>query len=178
MGSINPNGSFKDSKTTRHLGHVITKVDSTRDLTVVEVAVTGVISTANLGMSGVYFAPANTPYMSGLTLTRRDADNSVERQKFTDDDTAAGNLEWQVTRKISGNHVSVSTMETDGSLGRAQSISERKVFFNESDRTKTSGFSDWTIFNAAGSGVGASTGTTDTDITPAATFDGVDGESV
>jgi hypothetical protein len=118
------------------------------------------------------------PATSGLTMSERTADNSVEREKYTDTGVASGNLEWDYTRKVAGNHVSISKVEATSSLGEAETISERKVFFNESDRNQTSSFSDWQIFNASGTAVGAGTGTTDTDTSPAATFDGADGESV
>ncbi len=56
-------------------------------------------------------------------------------------------------------------------IGPMETITERKVFFIDSDRGKVSGFADWTIFSASGIAVGTSEGTTDTDITPNATFD-------
>lgn len=118
------------------------------------------------------------PATSGMTATQRNADNSVERQLYTDTGAASGHLEWDVTRTPAGTHVSIAKLEADGSIGGGVSISERKVFFNESDRNKSTGFSDWQIFNASGVAVGAGTGTTDTDITPAATFDGTAGEAV
>jgi hypothetical protein len=112
----------------------------------------------------------------------------VERQKFTHDATASGNLEHDVTRKISGIHVSVSHREavleqnktpiqaatgvlSADALGPMETVTERKIFFLDSDRGKKAGFADWNIFDAAGTAVSAASGTTDTDITPNATFD-------
>lgn len=172
MGSLN-NGQpiGKDQKTTRHLGHVLNITSSTADLSVTSVSNSGTISTIGANTRGVHFAPGgNGTYTSGMALSRRTADNSVERQKFTETGQASGYLTWDYTRKISAEHVSVATVRTPGSLGPTQSDTERKVFFVQSDRTKSSGFADWTIFNAAGVAVGAS-GTTDTDVTPTATFD-------
>lgn len=115
---------------------------------------------------------ANTgPATSGMAYSEIHADNSVERQKFTSTGAASGALSWEYTRKIDGIHVSVSTVEADGSLGGAKTVSERKVFFVESDRNKSSNFSDWNIYTS-GVAVGAGEGTTDTDTSPAATFDG------
>lgn len=113
---------------------------------------------------------------------------SVEREKFTADATASGNLEHDVTRKISGIHTSVSHREAvlqqnktglqiasgvlgADALGPMETVTERKVFFLESDRNKSSNFAAWTIFNSSGIPVGAADGTTDTDISPNATFD-------
>lgn len=116
---------------------------------------------------------ANTgPATSGMAYSEIHADNSVERQKFTSTEAASGALSWEYTRKLDGTHVSVSTVEADSSLGEAESVSERKVFFVEADRNKTSGFADWQIYDNSGNAVGAGEGTTDTDTSPAATFDG------
>ena len=108
---------------------------------------------------------------SGVDVAAPNTDTSVEREKFTVDGTVAGNLGWEYTRKISGEHTSVSSLETISSLSPAETITERKVFFLPSDRDKSSGFADWTIFDVTGEAVGATTGTTDTDITPSGTFD-------
>jgi len=108
---------------------------------------------------------------SGMSIAERAADNSVEREKFTETGTASGYLSWEYTRKISGEHVSVSTVRAPGSLGPTQSDTERKIFFLPSDRGKSSLFADWQIFNADGEAVGADDGTTDTDSDPTATFD-------
>lgn len=111
------------------------------------------------------------PATSGMIYAEIHADNSVERQKFTSTEAESGALSWGYTRKLDGTHVSVSTVEADSSLGEAETVTERKVFFIETDRGKTSGFADWNIYTS-GTAVGAGEGTTDTDTSPAATFDG------
>lgn len=108
---------------------------------------------------------------SGVDTSVANTDTSVELEKFTVDGTTTGNLGWEITRKISGEHVSVSALEARSSLGPADTITERKVFFLPTDRGLSAGFADWTIFDSTGEAVGASTGTTDTDITPSGTFD-------
>lgn len=112
---------------------------------------------------------------------------SVEREKFTADSTSSGNLEHDVTRKISGIHTSVSHREailqqnktplqiasgvlSANTLGPMETVTERKIFFLDSDRGLTSGFADWTIFSASGIPVTAASGTTDIDISPNATY--------
>jgi hypothetical protein len=172
MGSLN-NGQpiRKDQKTTRHLGHILNITSSDADLSVTSVSNSGSISTVGANTRGVHFAPGgNGTHTSGIALNRREVDNSVNRQLFTETGQASGYLSWDYTRKISGEHVSVSTVRAPDALGPTQSDTERKVFFVASDRGKSSNFADWTIFNAAGVAVGAS-GTTDTDVTPTATFD-------
>lgn len=172
MGSLN-NGQHisKDTKTVRHLGHQLTIVDSQEDLTVAEVSNSGTIRTVGEDTTGVVFARSSTTYTSGLALDAMTADNSVERQKFTSTEAESGALSWEYTRKLDGTHISVSTVEADSSLGEAETVTERKVFFIETDRGKTSGFADWNIYTS-GTAVGAGEGTTDIDTSPAATFDG------
>ena len=92
-----------------------------------------------------------------------------------------------MTRKFSGVHVSISHREAvlqqnktplqiasgvlgADAIGPMETVTERKVFYIESDRGKSSNFADWTIFNSSGIPVGANDGTTDTDISPNATF--------
>lgn len=108
---------------------------------------------------------------SGVDTSAPSVDTSVEREKFTVDGTSSGNLEWQYTRKISSEHASISSLEARDSIGPSETITERKVFFIASDRNRTADFADWTIFDATGEAVGATSGTTDTDITPSGTFD-------
>lgn len=110
--------------------------------------------------------------VTGVDTTVANTDTSVEIQKYTEDSTANGSLSWQYTRKISGIHTSVSTLRADpSSQSRANTHTERKIFFTAGDRGKSTGFDDWTIFDSTGEAVGATTGTTDTDITPTGTFD-------
>jgi hypothetical protein len=108
---------------------------------------------------------------SGVDVSVPSVDTSVEREKFTVDGSVDGNLSWQYTRKIHGEHTSVSELEARDALGPAETITERKIFFLPSDRGETSGFADWNIFDNIGEAVGATPGTTDTDVTPSGTFD-------
>lgn len=116
---------------------------------------------------GLIHAPAGT-HTSGMTLSQRSADNSVERANFTVTGSASGQLEYDVTRHM-GIHTSVSHMVATGSLGPNVTSTERKIFFLDSDRNLSSGFSDWNIFDSNGASVGAGAGTTDVDVTPMAT---------
>jgi hypothetical protein len=157
MGSLSPSGTVIPQLDIRH---------SHRDT---DIKVTSVIN------------PALDETVASLPL-------SVEREKFTADASSSGNLLHHVTRKISGIHVSVSKREAilqqnktaiqiasgvlgSNAIGPMETITERKAFFLDSDRDKTSGLAAWTIFSASGVPVGEAEGTTDTDITPNATFD-------
>lgn len=112
----------------------------------------------------------NITSQSGVDVSVPNTDTTVERQKFTSTGVASGSLAWQATRKISGIHSSVTEIEADSSLGPSEAVSERKIFFLPSDRNLSSGFADWTVFDTAGEATGATTGTTDTDVTPSGTF--------
>lgn len=94
-------------------------------------------------------------FTSGLSLSQQTADNSVERAKFTVTDNEWGQLELNVVRN-EGRHVSVSHMVATGSLGANLTSTERKLFHPDA----------WTIYSVAGEAVGATDGTTDTDVTP------------
>ena len=158
MGSLSPSGLRIPQRDVRyrHVGSYVS-----------ETSITGVPLNTQISTSGI----------------------SVEREKFTANGLPGGNLEHDVTRKISGIHVSVSHREavlqqnktpqqaatgvlSADAIGGMETITERKIFFLDSDRNKKSGFADWNIFDAAGTAVSAASGTTDTDITPNATFDG------
>ena len=108
--------------------------------------------------------------ISGVDTSVANTDTSVEIEKFTVDGSTSGNLGWEYTRKISSEHTSVSALEARATLGPAETITERKIFFLASDRNLSSGFADWNIFDSVGEAVGATPGTTDTDITPSGTF--------
>lgn len=157
MGSLSPSGLRIPQKDTRyrHVGSYISQT-----------SITGVALNTQISSSGI----------------------SVERQKFTANGLAGGNLEHDVTRKISGIHVSVSHREGilqgnktglqiasgvlgGDALGPMETVTERKVFFLDSDRGKSSGFSDLTIYSPSGYLPGSWAGTTDTDISPTPTFD-------
>lgn len=93
------------------------------------------------------------PATSGIPFTKREVDTSVNRQLFTEDGTASGSLSWEYTRTVDI-HTSVSTLLSQNT-GPAETVTERVVFA-----------SGWLIFDATGEAVGASAGTTDTDVTP------------
>lgn len=107
---------------------------------------------------------------SGVDTTVLNTSTSIELSLYTSDGTSSGNLSWEYTRKISGEHVSVSTVEVASTLGPSETVTERKVFFLPPDRGATTNLSDWQIFSSAGEAVGAAVGTTDTDVTPSGTF--------
>lgn len=132
----------------------------------------------------------NRTSITGVAIdeTIKNTSTSVEREKFTTDATSSGNLEHDVTRKIAGIHVSVSHRESvlhqnktglqtasgvlgANALGPMTTINEKKKFFLDSDRNRKSGFANWNIYSASGIPVTAASGTTDTDISPTATFD-------
>lgn len=151
MGSLTPSGTAISQVDARF------RIANGKEIKKVVVAVDGSTTTATIDNSSI----------------------STNRAIFTADATASGNLEHDVTRNIAGIHVSVSHRESllqqnktgaqiaSGVPGDImQSITERKIFFLDSDRNKTSGFSDLTIFNAGGEAVGGAAGTTDTDVTP------------
>jgi hypothetical protein len=106
---------------------------------------------------------------SGMTIAERSADNSVEREKFTVTALASGQLACDVGRAM-GLHTSLSHMVATGSLGPNISSTEQKTFWLPSDRSKTTGFAAWNIFDSTGSSVNADNGTTNTDVTPDATY--------
>lgn len=100
----------------------------------------------------------------GMSREEQNTSTSVEREKFTHDGTSSGLLQWQYSR-AQGIHNSLSNIRAVDTVGGSYTTSERKVFF-----VGESGLGDWNIFNAQGLAVGATNGTTDTDITPAACF--------
>lgn len=181
MGSLN-NGQpiLKTNNVLRvhHQGDLL-KLGNTELDTNVVIVNSGVIRNIGQNTLGVAWQPDNTVSvtLSGLSAARRNADNSVEREKFTVTGLPSGNLLHVATRKIAGIHTSVSNREATNTLAPYETITERKIFYVDSDRTKSSGFADWTIFDSSGDAVGATLGTTDTDITPAATFAGASGET-
>lgn len=112
-------------------------------------------------------------FTSGVSLPSQRADNSVEVEKYTVDGTTSGNLGWEYARKVDGIQTSVSFLESvPKSSNPSNTVSERKLFWLPSDRAATGDFSAWTIFDGNGNAVGATDGTTDTDSSPDATFDG------
>jgi len=117
------------------------------------------MSTNNYPVFGTVFGKGGTvgqrAFTSGIPVAARKTDNSVERQKFTHDETVTGDLEHNVTRVITSNQVAVSNRQAYSALEPMRTITERKIFDD-----------DWNIFNAGGVAVGATLGTTDTDVTP------------
>lgn len=190
MGSLNFDGTAKlqvaNKLSIRHQGDFLTR-QSSDDKTLASnaetVASSGVIRTTGEDLVGVVWQPGGTNETQGLSKDERDADNSVERQKFTANGEEAGNLQQNVTRKISGIHVSVSNRQAivnsvaaqasglagGDALGAMQTITERKVFFVDGDRAVDSQPvtpSTWSIYDGAGNAVGADDGTSEIDITP------------
>jgi len=194
MGSLNNGQQITQSANLSRIHHQGTLLRKTNTLadTGETVVSSGVIRNTNINMAGVAFQPGGSSTVLGMSSAERNADNSVERQKFTADGTGSGNLKHDVTRKIDGIHTSVSRREAilsqnrlasqsgqllgGDALGPMQTINERKIFWLDSDRGKSSGFEDWTIFDASGDAVGQNNGTTDTDITPNEGLLGLGGE--
>jgi hypothetical protein len=182
MGSLNTDGSPKLQPNVtcaiRHHGDFLVKSTTDDDQRVTDIASSGVIRT-NFDSRGVAWQAGGTPSTAGLSLTERTADDSVEREKFTHDLTASGNLQQHVTRAM-GIHTSISDRQaisdpvlaaTTGlagadATGPMQTISERKVFFLDETREDTPPVAGWKIFNQAGDAVGPTDGTTETDSTP------------
>lgn len=183
MGSLNPDGTpiLKANNTSsfRHLGHIIKERRSEDDTLVSTAAASGERRLDGISTSGVAFKSDSTfVYVSGLSLELRNADTSVELEKYTVDGSTSGELGWQAVRSIGGTHVSVSQRQQAPSSPNApRTVTEEKIFFLDSDRGKSSGFADLTIFSASGVAVGDPSGTTRIDITPAATFDNTPGET-
>jgi len=187
MGSLNLDGSIKvqttNRLTIRHRGDFLTRSDTPDDNRLANIANSGTIRTG-FDSRGVAWQPGGTASTSGLagtpgTQSAAFADTTIERAKHTANGQEAGFLQQHVTR-ARGTHVSVSDRQAisnpvsalssglagGDTLGPMQTISERKVFFLDSDRNKSSGFADWTIFDSTGDAVGADSGTSDTDKTP------------
>lgn len=112
------------------------------------------MSTNNYPVFGTVFGNSGT-HTSGIPLAARKASHSINREVFTHDGTITGDLEHNVTRGITSNQVAVSNRQAYSALEPMRTITERKVFD-----------ADWNIFNAGGVAVGATLGTTDTDVTP------------
>lgn len=156
MGSLNngqPINKDSNRKSFKQQGVRILSANSLTDAETV-VSNAGTEKSVNNGLKGVVHA-SGTVKLEGMSLTERDADHTVNREAFTHNGAVTGYLQHHVTRSL-GKFVSVSNRHAYGALEPMRTVTERKVF--------SSG--DWNIFNAAGVAVGASNGTTDTDITP------------
>jgi hypothetical protein len=181
MGSLNNGQPILQTNNllrVHHQGTLLKLGNTQTDLNTV-IANSGTIRDIGSDTLGVAWQPNNTVSvtLSGLSAPARDADNSVEREKFTVTGLPSGNLLHIATRKIAGIHTSVSSREATSTLAPYETVTERKIFFVDSDRTLSSGLADWTIFDNSGGAAGATTGVTDIDITPAATFAGASGET-
>ncbi len=181
MGSLNngqPILQTTNNLRHHHQGDLLKETNTTEDTNVVILS-SGVIRFQNAGLIGVAWQPENagSVTMSGLASALRNADNSVEREKFTTTGLPSGTLAHEVVRALDGNHVSVSSREAVNTLMPYETVTERKIFFLDDDRGAVSGFADWEIWDNAGDAVGVTLGVTDIDITPAATFAGASGET-
>ena len=181
MGSLTPSGLPIVQATNKlrhsHNGNFIRESDTIADTTS-SISNSGVTKLDNLGEPfGVeHKSSPSRSFISGQPLTQRELiynSNATgillsEFNKFTND---SGNLRHVVTRAM-GIHTSIQDRESPNSaLGPMVARTERKVFFIDSDLGKSSGFADWEIFDASGCPVGTQSGVTDTDISPAPTFD-------
>jgi len=184
MGSLNIDGTIKlqprINRAIRHQGDFLSETNTETDTKVETIASSGVIRT-DFDSRGVAWQPGGTNKTAGLSMDERDADNSVERKKFTANGEEAGNLQQHVTRKIDGIFASVSDRQAivdpvaaiasgligGDTTGPMQTITERKVFWLDSDRGKdiNDTLAAWQIFDSQGNAVGADTGVTDIDKT-------------
>lgn len=185
MGSLNSDGTLKlqtaNKQSIRHQGDFLTRQSSDDKVLATNaevIANSGIIRT-QFDSRGVIWQAGGTVATSGLPMSARDADNSVERQKFTHNSQADGNLQQHVTRKNTGIHVSISDRQAivnpivaSGSgliggdaLGPMQTINERKIFFIANDRASDGqvpvAASGWNIYDVNGNAVSA-TGVTNT----------------
>lgn len=178
MGSLNSNGTPKTQSTNvfrhHHQGNFLQQTDTTAD-SGIAVSNSGVVSTDNYSYPfGLERAPTGRTFISGMPLSERDiehhgAGSGIQYLDFLKQ--ASGlTLEHKVTRGM-GLFTSVSTRQDVGASGMV-TVQERKNFFLDSDRGKSSGFADWNVFTADGAPTTAADGVTDIDFTPNATFDG------
>jgi len=179
MGSLNTNGTPKlqpnNTCAIRHHGDFLVKSTTENDERASDIASSGVIRTG-FDSRGTVWQPGGTAQTAGLSAAERNADDSVEREKFTHNLAPDGNLQQHVTR-AEGIHTSVSDRQAisngvnanvsglagGDALGPMQTISERKVFFLDGTTPPVAG---WNIFDQAGDAVGPTDGTTETDSTP------------
>lgn len=175
MGSLSASGTPLVKPTNilyfAHTGNKVRKMNTLSDVDTT-VSNSGFF-TAHYA-SGVIMQPGYSGLSSGIPFKNRELQwnilatgiESIERNKFTN---ASGHFESIVVR-AEGIHTSVSKRQAEAT-GPMHTITERKVFFIDSDLQVTSGnYADWNIFTAAGLPVVSTSGTTDTDISPNATF--------
>lgn len=178
MGSLTGSGTPITQATNvlafSHLGKFIEKRNQKTDVdTVISNAGTIRVSPT---VSGVAFAPSSTVLLSGIPLSRRELTSNPGASGIVGLDTlrfidSSGYYTHVVTRTPSALHVSVQRRHGNDQQAMT-TVTERKVFFINSDRGKSSGFADWTIYDSEGHAVSATSGTTDTDGSPNATFSG------
>lgn len=181
MGSLT-NGGLPISQSNNlirhsHNGNFIRRSNTATDTTAI-VANSGTTRIANYARPfGVELAPSQSRvFISGVPLSKRELQHnalasgirSLEFNKFINN---SGNLQHVVTRAM-GIHTSITDKESpNSSLGPMVGRTERKVFFTDADSGKTSGFSNWQIFDGSGCPVGTSQGITDVDVSPEPTYD-------
>jgi hypothetical protein len=181
MGSLTPGGQPINKSTNlirhSHNGNFVRESNTKTDTTTT-VSNSGVTRIVNYPFPfGLEFQPSpSRTFVSGLPLSKRELQHNalasgirrLEFDKFVND---SGNLQHVVTRGM-GIHTSITDRESPNSaLGPMVARTERKAFFVDSDTGKTSGLAAWTIFDGSGCPVGTADGITDTDVTPAPTFD-------
>lgn len=182
MGSLTSSGLpiIQATNTLRHShnGNFVRQSDTSTDEESIAISNTGLIDLNNLGEPfGVEHRPSQSrTLISGQPLSQRELVYNAsatgillsEFNKFTND---SGNLRHVVTRAM-GIHTSVTDRESPNSaLGPMVARTERKIFFIDDDSGKSSGLSDWEIFDGSGCPVGTQSGITDTDVSPTPTFD-------
>jgi len=184
MGSLTPGGLPITQANNRirhsHRGNFVKRSNTVADTGVV-VSNSGVIKKENYEFPhGREFALSpDRAFISGLPLDARElmwnaaavtssGIRSLELNKFAND---SGNLQHVVTRAM-GIHTSVMDRESSNAACCPMvARTERKTFFLDSDRNKTSGLAAWQIFDASGCPVGTNLGVTDTDVSPEPTYD-------
>jgi hypothetical protein len=175
MGSLNTDGTpitqGNNTRVIRHHGDFLVESTTEDDTRITNISASGVIRTG-FSSTGIAWQPGGTATTSGLSLAERTADDSVEREKFTHNFAPDGNLQQHVTR-AKGIHTSVSDRQGivaasgligGDTLGPLQTVTERKVFFLDTDR-ETLPANGWRIYDQLGNAVGPAAGTTETDIT-------------
>lgn len=184
MGSLTPGGLPITQATNvlrhSHNSNYVRQSDITDD-SETRISNSGVVRIKNLPRPhGVSFEPGEQRvFVSGLQLNRRELEwnpvantsNGIRNLEFNKFINSSGNLQHIVTRAM-GIHVSITDKESPNvASGPMVARTERKVFFIDSDRGKSSGFAKWQIFDASGCPVGTTQGITEVDVTPEPTFD-------
>jgi len=177
MASLNSDGTPKTQSSNvfrhHHLGNFLGKTDTTAD-SGVSISNSGVVRVSNFPypFGHEYSAPSRT-FISGMSIGERNLLHATSGSgiRYIDYLNQASGLtpEHKVTRAM-GIHTSVSTRHYTGPSGMV-TAQERKVFWLDSDRDKTSSFADWNVFDANDNPIIAGSGTRDIDFSPDAKFD-------